>query len=307
MRPDGNELDTWDITTSVGSTALFVAAARALEAKKSDPLAVDPYAEVFCRAVGGQWAEVLDGGASDSKLKTEFGVHFVNFQGARTHYFDDFFARAAEAGVRQVVILAAGLDSRAYRLAWPDGTVVYELDRPKVLEFKRDVLRERGDTPTAERVEIAVDLREDWPTALRAAGFEPQQPAAFIAEGLLVYLPASAQGDLFRAINALAAVGSYVGIEEGEPVPSHAFEAMKAAEEAAVSAGGVQVGRFFTLIYNQQFARADEWFGDRGWQAVRTPLADYLRKVDRPLPEEASESDLMVRSNTLVSAIKRES
>ena len=167
MRTDN---DTWDITTSVGSTALFVAAARALEAQKPDPLAVDPYAEVFCRAVGGAWADVLDGKDPDNKLMTEFGNHFVNFQGARTRYFDDYFARAVAAGVRQIVIFAAGLDSRAYRLDWPDGTVIFELDQPQVLEFKRGVLAERGDKPRAERVEIAVDLREDWPQALRDNG-----------------------------------------------------------------------------------------------------------------------------------------
>lgn len=122
MRTEG---DSWDITTSVGSTALFVATARALEAQKSDPLVVDPYAEAFCRAVGGSWADVLDGKLPDHKLKsTDFGEHFVNFQGARTKYFDEYFRRAAAAGARQVVILAAGLDSRAYRLPWPDRTTV---------------------------------------------------------------------------------------------------------------------------------------------------------------------------------------
>lgn len=137
MRTEG---DSWDITTSVGSTALFVATARALEAQKSDPLVVDPYAEAFCRAVGGSWADVLDGKLPDHKLKsTDFGEHFVNFQGARTKYFDEYFRRAAAAGARQVVILAAGLDSRAYRLPWPDGTTVFELDRPQVLDFKREV------------------------------------------------------------------------------------------------------------------------------------------------------------------------
>lgn len=157
MRSDG---DTWDITTSVGSTALFVATARALEAQKPEPLAVDPYAELFCRAVGGSWADVLDGKAPDHDLKSEdFGRHFVDFQGARTRYFDAYFERAAAAGARQVVVLAAGLDSRAYRLPWPDGTTVFELDQPQVLDFKREVLGQHGVQPRAERREIAVDLR----------------------------------------------------------------------------------------------------------------------------------------------------
>jgi methyltransferase (TIGR00027 family) len=182
MRTDD---DNWDITTSVGSTALFVATARALEAQKPDPLATDPYAEIFCHAVGGEAADVLDGKIADHQLKTpDFGEHFVNFQGARTRYFDDYFRRVAEAGVRQVVILAAGLDSRAYRLEWPAGTTIYELDRPQVLDFKRDVLAQQRATPNAERVEVAVDLRDDWPKALQDSGFDATRPSAWIAEGL---------------------------------------------------------------------------------------------------------------------------
>src|SRR6476620_1323214 len=118
MRTDN---DTWDITSSVGATALFVAAARALEANKPNPLVVDPYAEIFCRAVGGDWADVLDGNAPENKLMSEFGGHFVNYQAARTNYFDDYFYAAADAGARQIVIPAAGLDSRAYRLAGRKG------------------------------------------------------------------------------------------------------------------------------------------------------------------------------------------
>ncbi len=177
--------DNWDITTSVGATALLVATARALEAQKPDPLAVDPYAEMFCRAVGGNAADVLDGKKPDHQLKSlDWGQHFVNYQGARTRFFDNYFLQAAEAGVRQVVILAAGLDSRAYRLAWPDATTIFELDRPQVLDFKREVLTEQGAKPNAERREIAIDLREDWPQALRDSGFEPAEPSAWIAEGL---------------------------------------------------------------------------------------------------------------------------
>jgi methyltransferase (TIGR00027 family) len=297
MRSDG---DAWDITTSVGSTALFVADARALEARKPDPLAVDRYAEVFCRAVGGRWADVLDGKDPDNTLMTDFGAHFVNFQGARTRYFDTFFAAAAQAGVRQVVILAAGLDSRAYRLDWPDGTVVYELDLPRVLDFKRDVLAARGDQPRTERVEIAVDLRDDWQQALGDNAFDPREPAAFIAEGLLIYLPATAQGALFEGIDALAARGSFVGIEEGQPMPAAIWEAAKAAERA-----GTNSNIFFQLIYNEQIAPAAQWFGERGWDAVPTPLADYLRDVGRPLPGPDSQALGMVQTNTLVTATKR--
>lgn len=298
-----SEGDTWDITTSVGSTALFVATARALEAQKPDPLAVDPFAEVFCRAVGGPSAEVLDGRAPEHPLKTtDFGEHFVSFQGARTRYFDNYFRRAADAGVRQVVILAAGLDSRAYRLPWPGGTTIFELDQPQVLKFKREVLAERGDQPTAERREVAVDLREDWPQALRDSGFDPAKPSAWIAEGLLIYLPASAQEELFKGIDVMAAPGSHLAVEDGAPLPQDEFAAKLEEERAAVARGEQRL--FFQLVYNEQFAPAEQWLGEHGWTAVATPLADYLREVGRPVPGPDTEAGPMIARNTLVSAIK---
>jgi methyltransferase (TIGR00027 family) len=293
------ENDTWDIKTSVGSTALFVAAARALEAQKPHPAAVDPYAEVFCRAVGGEWADLLDGGASEHPLKTEFGNYFVDFQAVRTRYFDTYFEAAAAVGVRQMVLLAAGLDSRGYRLPWPDGTVVFELDQPRVLEFKREALAAHGDAPTAERREVAVDLRSDWPQALRDSGFELSKPSAFIAEGLLIYLPATAQRQLFAGIDSLAAPGSHLALEESVPLDADAFKA-KREEELA----GENDRTFYTLVYNEQHAPAHEWFGSRGWWAVATPLPYQLRSLGRPVPEPHSESGVMTGNISLVSAIK---
>jgi methyltransferase (TIGR00027 family) len=293
MRTDN---DTWDITTSVGSTALFVAAARALEAQKPNPVAVDPFAEVFCRAVGGQWADLLDGKAPEHDLRTEFGEHFVNFQGVRTRYFDAYFCRAAAAGVRQVVLLAAGLDSRAYRLDWPAQTVVYELDQPQVLEFKRGVLA--GRTPTAPRREIAVDLRNDWPQALRDGGFDASAPSAWIAEGLLIYLPANAQRQLFTGIDALAARGSHAAVEDAVPMDAAAFEAKREEERAAGE------DTFFNLVYNEQHEPATQWFGARGWRAEATLLSDYLRAHRRPVPSPDSDAGSMTGTISLVSAVK---
>ncbi|OBB66543.1 class I SAM-dependent methyltransferase [Mycobacterium sp. 852014-50255_SCH5639931] len=300
MRSEG---DTWDITTSVGSTALFVATARALEAQKPNPLVVDAYAEVFCRAVGGWAADVLDGKLPDHQLKTpDWGEHFVNFQGARTKYFDAYFRRAADAGVRQVVILAAGLDSRAYRLDWPAGTTIFELDQPQVLDFKRQVLADHGAEPKTQRREIAVDLRDDWPQALRDSGFDATKPSAWIAEGLLIYLPAAAQEQLFTGIDGLAAPGSHVAVEDGAPLDQDDFEAKREEERAAMAAGAERP--FYQLVYNERIAPATEWFGERGWNAVGTRLADYLRENGRPVPEADAEAGSMVARNTLVSAVK---
>jgi methyltransferase (TIGR00027 family) len=296
--------DSWDITTSVGSTALSVATARALEAQKPDPLAIDPFAEVFCRAVGGNASDVLDGKNPEHQLKTpDWGDHFVTFQGARTRYFDDYFRRAADAGVRQIVILAAGLDSRAYRLPWPDATTIFELDRPQVLDFKREVLAEQGAKSTAERREVAVDLRDDWPKALQDSGFDAAKPSAWIAEGLLIYLPAAAQQQLFTGIDALASTGSHVAVEDGAPMPAEAFQAAVESERVANAEGDER--SFFKLIYNEQHAPAQQWFGEHGWTAVATPLADYLREVGRPVPGPDTEAGPMIARNTLVRAVKK--
>ena len=299
MRTDN---DTWDITTSVGSTALFVAAARALEAQKADPIVVDPFGEIFCRAMGGAWADVLDGKSPEHPLKSEgFGANFVLFQGARTHYFDAYFRRAAAAGVRQVVLVAAGLDSRAFRLPWPDGTTIYELDQPQVLAFKREVLNAHRAAPTAERREVAVDLRGDWPQALRDSGFAPDEPSAWIAEGLLIYLHAAAQEQLFLGIDSMACPGSHLAVEEGRPMDSDEFKAR--VEQA--KADDDETGQWWQLVYNEQIAPAAQWFSERGWTAAETRLTDYLALLHRSTVDADAETAEMLQRATFVSAVKQ--
>ena len=124
--------------------------------------------------------------------------------GVRTRFFDEFFLAAANDGIRQAVILASGLDARAYRLPWPAGTTVFEIDQARVIEFKSDTLAEIGATPTADRRAVPVDLRHDWPAALRAAGYDPSKPTAWSAEGLLPFLPPDAQDRLLDNITALS-------------------------------------------------------------------------------------------------------
>src|SRR5262249_14647025 len=134
--------------------------------------------------------------------------HMRNYQAVRTHFFDEHFVGATEAGIRQIVILASGLDSRAYRLTWPDGTTVFEIDQPKVLEYKAATLADHDVKPAATLYQVPVDLRSDWPSALRENGFDPDQPTAWLAEGLLMYLPGDAQDRLFTLITELSAPGS---------------------------------------------------------------------------------------------------
>ncbi len=205
--------DTWDIASSVGTTAVMVAAARAAETQRPDPLIRDPYAKLLVDGAGaGMWDQMLDDdfvakvADADAEAASVFR-HMGNYQAVRTHFFDDFFTAATAAGVRQIVILASGLDSRAYRLDWPAGTTVYEIDQPKVLEYKAATLADHGVEPTALRREVAIDLRNDWPNALRQAGFDASAPTAWLAEGLLMYLPADAQDRLFEQVSELERTG----------------------------------------------------------------------------------------------------
>ncbi|MBS1692451.1 MAG: class I SAM-dependent methyltransferase [Actinobacteria bacterium] len=210
--------DTWDLASSVGATATMVAAARAVASRGPGAVINDPYAERLVRAVGVDFFTRLAAGDIDpATLDTDDSTpglrRFTDGMAARTRFFDDFFAAATAAGIRQAVILASGLDARAYRLAWPAGTVVFELDQPQVIEFKSRTLADLGAEPTADRRAVPVDLRHDWPAALRAAGFDPAKPTAWIAEGLFGYLPPDAQDRLLDQITELSAPGSRVGAE----------------------------------------------------------------------------------------------
>ncbi|WP_156298533.1 class I SAM-dependent methyltransferase [Mycobacterium paragordonae] len=214
------EGDTWDLASSVGLTATMVAAARAVAARDTHgagAVASDSYAEPLVRAVGVDFFTRLASGElalAELDEETATGtVHFANAMAIRTRFFDDFFRSATDAGIRQAVILAAGLDSRAFRLPWPPGTTVFEVDQPQVIEFKTATLSGLGARPTADRRTVAVDLREDWPAALRKAGFDPTQRTAWIAEGLLGYLPADAQDRLLDQIGALSVPGSRFATE----------------------------------------------------------------------------------------------
>jgi methyltransferase (TIGR00027 family) len=200
--------DHWDIVNSVGYTALLVAGWRALHALSPQPLVRDEYAKVFIAASQDPYLAGVLANPGTSEDETAF----PRLYGVQTRFFDDFFTSAGDAGIRQAVIVAAGLDSRAYRLEWPEGTTVFEVDLPKVLEFKASVLGERGAAPKARRREVAADLRTDWPTPLRAAGFDPQRPSAWSVEGVLPYLTDEAQNALFTRISELCAPGSRVAV-----------------------------------------------------------------------------------------------
>jgi methyltransferase (TIGR00027 family) len=208
------DADSWDLASSVGATATMVAAARALVSREPDALIDDPFAAPLVRAVGLDFfTRLVDGDIPLANLEGDGPRFMANWIAVRTRFFDDFFVNAGAVGIRQAVILAAGLDSRAYRLPWAAGTTVFELDQPKVIEFKTTTMTAIGATPKADRRTVSVDLREDWPAALRHSGFDESQPTAWSAEGLLAYLPPEAQDRLFDNITALSMPGSQLATE----------------------------------------------------------------------------------------------
>ncbi|MDH6247482.1 class I SAM-dependent methyltransferase [Mycobacterium sp. OTB74] len=281
--------DTWDIATSVGSTAVMVAAARAGETERDDALIRDPYAKILIAGAGtGVWETILDGDFSDRVASADPEVaavleHMGNYQAVRTHFFDAFFADASAAGIRQVVILASGLDSRAYRLDWPAGTAVFEIDQPKVLEYKSQTLQEHGVTPQAELKQLPVDLRHDWPKALREAGFDPSAPTAWLAEGLLMYLPADAQDTLFENVTALSAPGSRIAVETvGQHADDRRQRMRERFEQFANQIGVEQRVDVQELMYNDP-DRADvgQWLDAHGWTSQSVTSQDEMRRLGR--------------------------
>ena len=166
---DRSDDDTWDIVSSVGYTALLVAGWRALHAVSDHPLVRDDYAKYFIAASADPF---LNGALADPGT-SEGAITFPRLYGVQTRFFDEFFTSAAERGIRQAVIVAAGLDSRAYRLTWPTGTTVFEVDQPKVLGFKARVLAQHAAKPAADRRDVAADLRDDWSIPLRAEASTP--------------------------------------------------------------------------------------------------------------------------------------
>lgn len=306
--------DSWDITESVGTTALGVAAARAAETDSENPLIRDPFARLFLDAAGpGMWsmfgsptvsAELAD---VDPDLSARI-KNRVDFMAARTAFFDEFFISAADAGIRQVVILASGLDSRAWRLPWPDDTTVYELDQPKVLQFKSATLQSHGARPMSTQVDVPIDLRQDWPKVLQRAGFDPSAPTAWSAEGLLRFLPARAQDLLFERIDALSARRSRLATN----APGKDFlnperlarerQEMQRMREVAAREFDTEMPDVQDLWYAEERTDVGNWLSGHGWDATVTTAAELLTHYGRGSAEEDADS---IRSNQFISAVSR--
>ena len=282
--------DQWDIVSSVGYTALLVAGWRALHAMSPRPMVRDEYAKAFIAASQDPYLVGLLANPGTSEDETAF----PRLYGVQTRFFDDFFASAGDAGIRQAVIVAAGLDSRAYRLKWPHGTTVFEVDLPKVLQFKARVLGEQGAAPKARRIAVAADLRTDWPTPLKAAGFDPQRPSAWSVEGVLPYLTDDAQTTLFTRITELCAPGSRVAVGAlGSRLDREQLAALEADHPGVSMAGDVD---FSALTYERRTDPA-EWLAARGWdvEPVRNTLELQARYGMTP-PEVDAKIDGFMQS-----------
>jgi methyltransferase (TIGR00027 family) len=301
IRTDG---DSWDITESVGATALGVAAARAAETARPDALIRDEYAYLLTASAGPAWAQMASGDddwLGDDEHARRLHEMARNYQAVRTHYFDGYFNAAVHTGIRQVVILAAGLDSRAYRLDWPAGTTVFEIDQLKVLGYKTSTLDAHGAVPKARRLPVAVDLRDDWPAALIAAGFDPAQPTAWLAEGLLAYLPGDAQDRLFDMITSHSAAGSRIAVEAFNLHPSQYSPEKRAARRERTAQLRERLGLDLdvdSLMYTDDTrAEAAEWLAENGWRVDAVPSAEEMTRLGRPatedLVEEAMDSVLL--------------
>lgn len=279
------EGDSWGPAHSVGATATMVAASRAVASQGPDPLLDDPLAEPLVRAVGlDPFIRIVDGEVDfedDPLFNRRARAEQMT---VRTRFFDDFFIGATKDGVRQAVILASGLDTRAYRLRWPAGTVVYEIDQPDVIAFKTDTLAALGAAPTAERRAIAVDLRDDWPAALREGGFDPSQPTAWSAEGLLPYLPPEAQDKLFDNITALSAPGSRVATEHVADPHAFSDERLQRISERWQRFG-------FNLNAADLFYRGErnvvvDYLNGHGWQVTAHPVRELYAQNGFEFPED---------------------
>nr|CAP12593.1 C12a O-methyltransferase [Streptomyces olivaceus] len=263
----------------MGLTALAACSARAVESDRPDRLIEDPYARDLVLAA--RKPRPLPTSLAEAD-KAAGSMMTSRFTGVRSRVFDDFFAAAGRSGIRQAVVLAAGLDARAFRLPWPSGTVVYEIDQPGVLRYKEEVMAHLGVTPTCVRRPVGRDLRTDWASGLGAAGFDPTRPTAWIGEGLLPYLPAEAEAEMFASIRALSAPGSRLCVEF-MPAEVVARFAAHPTMRGTSDSLGVDIGEMWNSEPRQ--AAADR-LRETGWNVTVDTVLDRARELGAPLDEE---------------------
>jgi methyltransferase (TIGR00027 family) len=257
--------------TRLTRTAIGMARIRANESRRPDRLFDDPLARAFVDAAPELPPEERGGRGVLGSLGA-----LLYFQGViRTRFYDEYLTAAAAGGCRQVILLAAGLDTRAFRLDWPDDLRLFELDLPEVLGFKQGVLADRHAVPRCQRSVVAADLRGDWPERLVAAGFQPERPAAWLAEGLLIYLTAAEVAELFGAVGRLSAPGSQLAFEQGAGA-----EALRAKASTIPSMQEVA-----TLWKGGLGADTADWLASHGWRVRTQDRAPLAAAWGRPVPD----------------------
>jgi methyltransferase (TIGR00027 family) len=299
--------DTWDLASSVGATATGVAVGRALASRGPNPLITDPFAEPLVRAVGVDFFTRVASGELDPAQVDDNGdfgfARMADMMGIRTRFFDDFFMAAADDGIRQAVILASGLDARAYRLPWPSGTTVFEIDQARVIEFKTATLAELGATPTAELRTVPVDLRHDWPAALRAAGLDPTKPTAWSAEGLMPFLPPDAQDRLLDNVTGLSPAGSQLATENlrgpGDAVQAMADHMREATDQWREHGFDIEMT---DLWYAGDRNDVVDYLSTHGWTAVTSSVPELLAAQGLSLPIGADEEPATLTGMQYVTA-----
>ncbi|MEO8256426.1 MAG: SAM-dependent methyltransferase [Acidobacteriota bacterium] len=254
--------------TPVGLTACWIAASRALETESATPLFRDPFGRELAGDAGFAMMSVARGAMGMPNTSGPDAYLSI-----RTRFLDDALTAAVrESSITQVVILAAGMDTRALRLDWPPGTTVYEIDRADVLDRKEEVLDQLGARPTCDRrVVIRADLAQPWREHLLGAGFDPTRPAAILAEGLLMYLPERAALDLFVELKTLACEGSWIGMDLINP------EVLTSAYTAGYLKKLSELGCpwLFGVSDPVAFLAEQGWRGE--WVTPGEPAANYGR------------------------------
>ena len=269
-----------NVTSGVAMTAIASAAARAVESSRPDRLIDDPLAAAFVAAADPptplpvRWPD-QDAALSDREIMLLYGSGYT---GLRARFGDDELRRACEAGAGQVVVLAAGLDTRAFRLDWPDGVRLFEIDQPSMLEFKDVVLREQGAIARCARTAVGVDLRGDWAPVLVEAGFDAGRPSVWLAEGLLQYLSAGAERALFERIHDLSAPGSHLVVERTVGLASLLEGANGQRLREVSERAGIAMDQLL-----ETEARPDPavWLAEHGWAVAEHPVQTIAERYGR--------------------------
>lgn len=287
--------DNWDFTTGVGAAAASVAASRAVASRGPDRLISDPFAEVLVRELGLKlFKRTVDGRIDLSEIGATW---LAKLFGIRSRAFDDFVGGACDLGIRQLVVLASGLDCRAYRFRWPADMSIYEVDQPAVVQWKQCTLARLGAASTAHHHLVGSDLRQDWSTALCQAGFDAAKPTAWIVEGLLIgYLPPSAQDAILDAITALSARGSRITADHVDVRhPNVITEFLSRFHDLwSKPDAGVPLP---SLTSNGPRHDPAVYLAKRGWITHNNNLNDLYRAAGRPVPaanDYPAESEFML-------------